>query len=257
MRNKRSWLRFGIGTLLFLMACTAGYLTGFRFGVEEKQEQVRQQTVSTRIYDVGDLVSLDPDAQVSLADFDSLVDLIVSTVASDSWVENGGPSGEIRPFPKNKSLVVSASGAVHEELSDLLAQLRRTAYELDPEELMATVREVSARKLGTQRTVKAYSVANPHVRQIVSGHYDSGLELLTKRLGSPDETYTLDSNEFPTWIAAQKVAVWKKESGKLYLAHQDVLPEGEALVVGWYEDGMATIRPLSFVPAVADSTGHP
>ncbi|MCO6045971.1 hypothetical protein NG895_18890 [Aeoliella sp. ICT_H6.2] len=257
MRNKRSWLRFGIGTLLFLMACTAGYLTGFRFGVEEKQEQVRQQTVSTRIYDVGDLVSLDPDAQVSLADFDSLVDLIVSTVASDSWVENGGPAGEIRPFPKNKSLVVSASGAVHDDLSDLLSQLRRGAYELDPQQLMAVVREISARKLATPHAVKLYNASNSSVHQLVSGHYQSGLALLTKRLGKPQAAYTLDTKEFPTWIAAQQVAVWKQGDSKLFLAHQDVLPEGEALVVGWYEDGMATIRPLSFVPAVADSTGHP
>lgn len=33
------------------------------------------------------------------ADFDSLIDLVVSTVAPDTWQENGGGSGEIRPFP--------------------------------------------------------------------------------------------------------------------------------------------------------------
>ena len=32
------------------------------------------------------------------ADFDSLIDLIQSTVAADSWVENGGGQGDIRPF---------------------------------------------------------------------------------------------------------------------------------------------------------------
>lgn len=255
MRVRKSWLRFGIGTLLFLMSCVAGYLTGFRFGTDEKQQQVRRQTITTSVYAVGDLVSLDPDAQVVLADFDSLVDLIVSTVASDTWLENGGPSGDIRPFPSNKSLVITASGAVHDELSELLEQLRRTTYELDPEELMATTRKISARKFAAPRPVKLYHQSSADVHKIVSGHYDSGLELLTKRLGSPDETYTLDSNDFPTWIAAHKVAVWKQGDGKLYLAHQDVSPEGEALVVGWYEEGMATIRPLNTAPTVADATG--
>ncbi|MEM9354452.1 MAG: DUF1598 domain-containing protein [Planctomycetota bacterium] len=33
------------------------------------------------------------------ADFDSLIDLIVSTVEHDSWMENGTGEGEIQPFP--------------------------------------------------------------------------------------------------------------------------------------------------------------
>ncbi|TWT90686.1 outer membrane porin HofQ [Pseudobythopirellula maris] len=59
------------------------------------------------------------------ADFDSLIDLIVSTVATDTWAENGGGEAEIRPFPTNLSLVVSQTQAVHEEIADLLRQLRR------------------------------------------------------------------------------------------------------------------------------------
>ena len=33
------------------------------------------------------------------ADFDSLIDLIQSTVATETWAENGGGEAEIRPFP--------------------------------------------------------------------------------------------------------------------------------------------------------------
>jgi len=33
------------------------------------------------------------------ADFDSLIDLVTSTVSADSWMENGTGEGEIRPFP--------------------------------------------------------------------------------------------------------------------------------------------------------------
>ena len=59
------------------------------------------------------------------ADFDSLIDLIVSTVATETWAENGGGEAEIRPFPTNLSLVISQTQAVHEQIADLLEQLRR------------------------------------------------------------------------------------------------------------------------------------
>lgn len=59
------------------------------------------------------------------ADFDSLIELITATVAADTWAENGGGEAEIRPFPTNLSLVVSQTQSVHEEIADLLEQLRR------------------------------------------------------------------------------------------------------------------------------------
>src|SRR5262245_51676567 len=33
------------------------------------------------------------------ADFDSLIDLIESTIATETWSQNGGGQAEIRPFP--------------------------------------------------------------------------------------------------------------------------------------------------------------
>jgi hypothetical protein len=42
------------------------------------------------------------------ADFDSLIDLIQSTVATDTWSENGGGQAEIRPFPGG--VLVDAGG---------------------------------------------------------------------------------------------------------------------------------------------------
>lgn len=60
----------------------------------------------------------------ALADFDSLIDLIETTVAPNSWDTVGGP-GSISPFPTNLSLVISQTQEVHEQVSDLLEQLRR------------------------------------------------------------------------------------------------------------------------------------
>jgi general secretion pathway protein D len=39
--------------------------------------------------------------------------------------DNGGGQAEIRPFPTNLSLVISQTQAVHEQIADLLSQLRR------------------------------------------------------------------------------------------------------------------------------------
>jgi general secretion pathway protein D len=46
-------------------------------------------------------------------------------VSTETWAENGGGEAEIRPFPTNLSLVISQTQAVHEEIADLLEQLRR------------------------------------------------------------------------------------------------------------------------------------
>jgi general secretion pathway protein D len=58
------------------------------------------------------------------ADFDSLIDLITKTIKPTTWDEVGGP-GSIQPFDTNLSIVVSQTQEVHEEIVDLLGQLRR------------------------------------------------------------------------------------------------------------------------------------
>lgn len=58
------------------------------------------------------------------ADFDALIDLITSTVRPTTWDAVGGP-GSIAPFETNLSLVISQTQEVHEEIVDLLEQLRR------------------------------------------------------------------------------------------------------------------------------------
>ena len=60
----------------------------------------------------------------ALADFDTLIELIQQTIAPDTWADAGG-SGAIESFPTNLSLVVSQTQDVHDQLADLLEQLRR------------------------------------------------------------------------------------------------------------------------------------
>lgn len=58
------------------------------------------------------------------ADFEKLIDLITSTIAPTTWDDVGGP-GSILQFEGNLSLVISQTQEVHEEVADLLEQLRR------------------------------------------------------------------------------------------------------------------------------------
>jgi len=58
------------------------------------------------------------------ADFDTLIDIITGTVKPESWEDVGGP-GTIRENPMNLSLIIGQTQEVHEEIVDLLEQLRR------------------------------------------------------------------------------------------------------------------------------------
>jgi len=58
------------------------------------------------------------------ADFDALIELITTTIQPNTWDEVGGP-GSIKEFETNLSLVISQTQDVHDEIVDLLEQLRR------------------------------------------------------------------------------------------------------------------------------------
>lgn len=58
------------------------------------------------------------------ADFQPLIDLITATVSPDSWDSVGG-EGNMTQFDQTLSLVIRQTAAVHDEIADLLNQLRR------------------------------------------------------------------------------------------------------------------------------------
>jgi hypothetical protein len=57
-----------------------------------------------------------PQGGAALADFESLIELIVSTVATDTWAENGGGEADIRPFPTG--VLVDAAGTLRLRLKN-------------------------------------------------------------------------------------------------------------------------------------------
>lgn len=94
-----------------------------------------------RVYSVGDLLApaagemprgkdqaADPNAgplpQQPRHDFRSLIALITGTVEPPSWDGVGGP-GKIEPFEARSTLVITQTQPVHEQIADLLDELRR------------------------------------------------------------------------------------------------------------------------------------
>jgi hypothetical protein len=69
------------------------------------------------VYDVGDLIGDKGQA------LNTLMEAIISCVATNTWAENGGGEAEIRPLPP-RFLVISQTQAVHDEIGDLLKTIR-------------------------------------------------------------------------------------------------------------------------------------
>lgn len=72
----------------------------------------------------------------ALADFESLMDLIISTVEPDSWVENGGPEADIRPFPNG--VWVDAAGVLREHRGKAKIELTSLSTPAVPQKIEST-----------------------------------------------------------------------------------------------------------------------
>lgn len=82
-----------------------------------------------RIYPVRDLVmwrvpGAKEEAPSWEADYDSLIEVITTTIEPESWTDVGGP-GSIREFENSASIVVSQTRRAHREIEKLLATLRK------------------------------------------------------------------------------------------------------------------------------------
>lgn len=120
--RRRQWLQYGVGSLLFVMFLLSGMFAGYRAGYYQGAEAKRRQSIGAKVYHVADLVHA-PGEQTQ--DFDTLVDLITSSIRADSWSDVGGP-GSIAIYPENDSLVVTATGEIHDEVAELIDELRKS-----------------------------------------------------------------------------------------------------------------------------------
>ena len=77
--------------------------------------------LTTRVYDVADLVVCLDDKLGRIDDYDSLIDAITSTIIPTSWDTVGGPGSIARgSLGTAKVLIISQTYEVHREIADLL-----------------------------------------------------------------------------------------------------------------------------------------
>jgi hypothetical protein len=88
-------------------------------------EDEAQTRLEVRVYRVDDLIVSDPREVLIAtdADYERLIDIVVSSVDVESWMRNGRGEGEIRSFAPGM-LVVSQTRRAHEQVRKLLATLR-------------------------------------------------------------------------------------------------------------------------------------
>ena len=112
-----------------------------------------ESKLTTKIYPVRDLVFTGVGRDGYGEDYDSLIELITTTIAPSSWDEVGGP-GSIGAFDNASSLVISQTDDVHRAIEPLLVKLRQVkglqgiAFESAPQasvEKRAPTRRIAGR----------------------------------------------------------------------------------------------------------------
>jgi hypothetical protein len=86
--------------------------------------------LEVKVYRVDDLIGDGLVGSQYGADADTLIDLIVASVESDSWRVNKSGEGEIKSFPPGM-LVISQTHRIQEQVQDLLDELRRNKADVE------------------------------------------------------------------------------------------------------------------------------
>jgi hypothetical protein len=85
-----------------------------------------KEHVRVGVYAVADLLDAKPSDAAHDLDFDSLIDLITTTVSPTSW--SGSGAGQISPLANPVVLVLEQSDEIHEQIADMLAKMRAVKH---------------------------------------------------------------------------------------------------------------------------------
>jgi hypothetical protein len=116
----RRWFQFGMGTLLFITFCVAGYFGGYRRGFDHGQEAKNRVQCAAKAYYIRDIIAASSGTNTA----DALSDYIQAAIIPGSWQANGGP-GSISYSDTHTTIVVYNIQDVHDQLADALVQIRR------------------------------------------------------------------------------------------------------------------------------------
>ena len=238
-RSKRRWLQFSLGSLLFLILCVAGALTGYKRGYQAGQATRANSTIITCVYSCKELIEPGYSLPSQRRALENIIDLITSTVAFDTWQPSG--EGEVALFETNQSLVVSTTGDVHREVRVLLDQLKRmatdhrakSASQYAQERVLPSLRSLTNRRAESETHPLA---SFPHEAEqdvtVAGKHFDKAVQGVTAHWGEPDLRSHCTEEQFPDWCRASSIACWQRGNGFAYLAIQDKDPKTLEVVAG-------------------------
>ncbi|MCH7752362.1 MAG: DUF1598 domain-containing protein [Planctomycetes bacterium] len=131
---------FQLGLLCWLVCVFAGTVSGQQQPIGQGS-QPGQGNQGNVFGGFGNGAAAGLEGGSAQADFDSLIDLIQSTVAADTWMENGTGEGEISPFPTG--VFVDARGTLRFTQPELGEKLLSRAPDEPDERVAGDVRSAS------------------------------------------------------------------------------------------------------------------
>lgn len=244
--TRRSLFRVSLAGLLFIMACVAGFFSGFRYGQVEKSQQHYLETEIAVDYEIADLVVGDSPKETQEA-IASLTELITSTVSSEMWEQQGGPysavgqTEEVPPHWPVQPLTISASGAVHDEIANLMGQLRRLAGEIKGEDIIPQLQSiVSSHDPNHCQIIRAYQKKYRSGEDPLPRHFSSAVKTVTDLWGEPSFSGECTEKGFPRWSSAHRIATWPKNGGIAFVELRDMKvvletqgTDCQCLATGW------------------------
>jgi hypothetical protein len=237
--NKRRWLRFSLATFLFVCLCIggsiAGYQSGYRRGYNSGASTRDDEMQSVQTYDISFLIWPDLPASDRETGIKELVDLIKSTISSDIWDEQSG--NEIREYPTNNSLVITAPGSVHREIRDRFKQLEDSQTRGMAKQIMPAMQAMASKGKSHDWPLDVKAPKNSQMAGIwLEKYYDATVSGISKRWGAPRYQGKCTNTGFPDWSLDQQIATWRRGSGLSYLALRFAKDGHLQIVAGWREN---------------------
>lgn len=130
VRQPRRYLRFSLGMMLIFITCVccflAGNMRGHRSATAAMWERVPTYVA---IYFADDLATESKDG-ATVVNYANLISTIKQRCSPEFWDDAGGP-GKMTTSPANDALKINADGFVHQQVANLVAELRREKFGSD------------------------------------------------------------------------------------------------------------------------------
>jgi hypothetical protein len=233
--KKRRWARFSLATFLFFALCIggliAGYQAGYRRGYNGGQALRMDQTQQSDTYSTVLVIGTELSAEEHATGVGDLRDLITSTIHSEIWSPQSG--NEIRDFPTNHTLVITAPGYVQREVRALFGQLENHITRASIDDLLPALQGLASQGKTVDHIVPINQKPGTTGNVFVERYFNATVRGLSKQWGEPDFQGKCQDSGFPSWSLDQQLATWARGNGIAYVALR-IVPDGQLQIVSGY-----------------------